>query len=168
MGIARRERERESVGVIQKKKTIKNCGFFFFFLLSFFFMKNYTVEVGPEQPQGGRTRRSIFSPDALVRVPAPHIHTLYDVLVNSAKRFPDRKGFGFRKVDKVVEEEKEVSKFINGEEVKEKKTWKYFQLSPYFYLTYREASRLTHDVGAGLVQLGLREKSKIEVFSPTK
>ncbi|KAG1628473.1 hypothetical protein G6F44_011903 [Rhizopus delemar] len=130
-------------------------------------MKNYTVEVGPEQPQGGRTRRSIFSPDALVRVPAPHIHTLYDVLVNSAKRFPDRKGFGFRKVDKAVEEEKEVSKFINGEEVKEKKTWKYFQLSPYFYLTYREASRLTHDVGAGLVQLGLREKSKIEVFSPT-
>jgi long-chain acyl-CoA synthetase len=131
-------------------------------------MKSFTVEVGPEQPQGGRTRRSIFSPESLVRVPAPHIHTLYDVLVHSAKKYSDRKGFGFRKVEKIVEEEKEVKKFVNGEEVKDKKIWKFFQLSPYFYLTYKEASRLTHDVGAGLVKLGLCEKSKIEIFSPTK
>ncbi|KAG1455480.1 hypothetical protein G6F56_007057 [Rhizopus delemar] len=130
-------------------------------------MKNFTVQVGLEQPQGGRTRRSVFSPDSLVRIPAPHIHTLYDVLSSSAKKYPDRKGFGFRKVEKVVEEEKQITKYVNGQEVKETKTWKFFQMSSYLYLTYKEASRLTHDVGSGLVHLGLREKSKIEIFSPT-
>jgi long-chain acyl-CoA synthetase len=131
-------------------------------------MKSFTVEVGPEQPNGGRIRRSIFAPEGLTRVPTHNVHTLYDVLAHSAKKYPERKGFGFRKVDKVIDEEKEVSKFVNGEEIKEKKTWKYFQLSAYNYLTYKEASRLVHDVGAGFIQLGLKEKSKIEVFSPTK
>lgn len=131
-------------------------------------MKSYTIEVGPEQPNGGRIRRSTFASEGLARVPNPHVHTLYDVLMYSAKKYPERKGFGFRKVDQIIDEEKEVSKFINGEEVKETKIWKYFQLSAYHYLTYKEASRLTHDVGAGLIHLGLREKSKIEIFSPTK
>lgn len=105
--------------------------------------------------------------EGLARVPHHNVHTLYDVLNYTSKRFPDRKGFGFRKVEKMIDEEKEVSKFINGEEVKEKKIWKYFQMSAYHYLTYKEAYRLTHDVGAGFAHLGLKEKSKIEIFSPT-
>jgi long-chain acyl-CoA synthetase len=131
-------------------------------------MKSYTIEVGPEQPNCGRTRRSTFASEGLTRVPNHNVHTLYDVLTYSAKKYPERKGFGFRKVDKMIDEEKVVTKFVNGEEVKEKKNWKYFQLSAYHYLTYKESSRLTHDVGAGLIQLGLKEKSKIEIFSPTK
>lgn len=131
-------------------------------------MKSFSIEIGPEQPNGGRIRRSVFAADGLARVPHHNVHTLYDVLNHSAKKYPESKGFGFRKVDKMIDEEKEVTKFINGEEVKEMKTWKYFQLSPYHYLTYKEASRLTHDVGAGFAHLGLKEKSKIEIFSPTK
>ncbi|KAI8092336.1 uncharacterized protein B0P05DRAFT_525842 [Gilbertella persicaria] len=130
-------------------------------------MKSFTVEIGPEQPNGGRIRRSIYAPEGLTRVPHHNVHTLYDVLTRSANKYPDRKGFGFRKVEKMIDEEKQVSKFIDGEEVKETKIWKYFQLSGYHYLSYKEASRLTHDVGAGLIQLGLKEKSKIEIFSPT-
>ncbi|CAO0797815.1 unnamed protein product [Mucor circinelloides] len=130
-------------------------------------MKQFTVEVGPEQPNGGRIRRSIFAPEGLNRVPNHNVHTLYDVLSRSATKYPERKGFGFRKVEQMVDEEKEVSKFVNREEIKQKKTWKYFQLSPYHYLTYKEASRLAHDVGAGFIQLGLKNKSKIELFSPT-
>lgn len=131
-------------------------------------MKSYTVEIGPEQPNGGRIRRSILAAEGLARVPHANVHTLYDVLSHSSKKYPERKGFGFRKTDKMIDEVKDVKKFINGEEVIEKKTWKYFQLSPYHYLTYKEASRLTHDVGAGFAHLGLKEKSKIELFSPTK
>ncbi|CEP13006.1 hypothetical protein [Parasitella parasitica] len=130
-------------------------------------MKQFTVEIGPEQPNGGRIRRSIFSPEGLCRVPTPHVHTLYDVLSRSAAKYPERKGFGFRKVEQMVDEEKEVSKFVNGEEVKQTKTWKFFQLSPYHYLSYKEASRLAHDVGAGFIRLGLSHRSKIELFSPT-
>lgn len=131
-------------------------------------MKTFSVEVGPEQPNGGRIRRSYLSPKELSQVPDPNVKTLYDVLKRSAIKYPDRRGFGFRKVEDIIEEEKQVTKIVNGEEQTETKTWKYFQLSGYHYLTYKQASRLTHDVGAGLLHLGLKEKSKIEIFSPTK
>lgn len=131
-------------------------------------MKSFTIETGPQQPNGGRIRRSAYAPEGLARVPHQHVHTLYDVLTRSASKYPNNKAFGYRKIEKMVDEEKEVTKFVNGEEVKEKKIWKYFQLSGYNYITYKEASQLTHDIGAGLIQLGLKEKSKIEVFSPTK
>ncbi|KAI8971536.1 hypothetical protein BDF20DRAFT_684545 [Mycotypha africana] len=131
-------------------------------------MKSFSTEVGPDKlNNGGRVRRSALSPESLVRVPINNVHTLYDVISHSAKKFPERQAFGYRKVEKVIEEEKEVTKYVQGEEVKEKKIWKFIQLSPYFYLTYKEAIRLVHDVGAGLINLGLKEKSKIEIFSPT-
>ncbi|KAI8974355.1 hypothetical protein BDB01DRAFT_807139 [Pilobolus umbonatus] len=130
-------------------------------------MKPSTVEVGPEQPNGGRVRRSALSPDKLLETPAYNVRTLYDVLANSAENYPDRRGFGFRKLEKMIEEEKEVKKIIDGEEVIETKKWSYFQLSQYNYFTYKEASRLCHDIGAGLIKLGLKEHDKVEIFSPT-
>ncbi|KAI8078679.1 uncharacterized protein BX664DRAFT_342473 [Halteromyces radiatus] len=130
-------------------------------------MKNFTVEVGPPQPNGGRIRRSILAPDAVVRVPDTNVHTLYDVLQNSVKKYGDRKAFGSRRLEKMVEEEKEVTKFINGVETKEKKTWKYFQLSPYEYITYKEVSDRAHAIGNGFAALGLDPKAKVEIFSGT-
>ena len=131
-------------------------------------MKSFSIEVGPDtQPNGGRTRRSILSADHLVRVPATNVHTLYDVLEHSAKNYPSRKAFGARSIEQIVEEEKEVTKVINGVETKEKKVWKYFQLSPYEFVTYKEASDRAHAIGAGFAALGLREKAKVEIFAPT-
>ncbi|KAF7731937.1 long-chain fatty acid-CoA ligase [Apophysomyces ossiformis] len=130
-------------------------------------MKNFTVEVGPEQPNGGRIRRSVLSPEGLCRIPHTNVHTLYDVLQYSSKKYGDRKAFGYRKTDKIVEEEKEVTKFVNGVETKEKKVWKYFQLSGYEYLSYKEVARQAHEIGAGFSYLGLKEKAKVEIFSPT-
>ncbi|KAG0174849.1 long-chain fatty acid-CoA ligase [Apophysomyces sp. BC1034] len=130
-------------------------------------MKNFTVEVGPEQPNGGRIRRSVLSPEGLCRIPHKNVHTLYDVLQHSSKKYGDRKAFGYRSTEKMVEEEKEVTKFINGVETKEKKVWKYFQLSSYKYLSYNEVARQAHEIGAGFSYLGLKEKAKVEIFSPT-
>ncbi|ORY94915.1 hypothetical protein BCR43DRAFT_558005 [Syncephalastrum racemosum] len=130
-------------------------------------MKSYAIEVGPEQPNGGRIRRSILAAEGVVRVPATNVHTLYDVLQHSTKKYPKRKAFGAREVEKIIEEEKEVTKVIDGVEKKEKKTWKFFQLSGYNYLTYKEASDRVHAIGAGLAALGLKEKTKIEIFAPT-
>ncbi|KAI8146982.1 hypothetical protein BJV82DRAFT_597309 [Fennellomyces sp. T-0311] len=131
-------------------------------------MKSFSIEVGPEtQPNGGRIRRSILSADNLVRVPATNVHTLYDVLEHSAKKYSNRKAFGARSIEQIIEEEKEVTKVVNGVEKKEKKVWKFFQLSPYEYVTYKEVSDRAHALGAGFAALGLREKAKVEVFAPT-
>ncbi|KAI9498840.1 hypothetical protein BDB00DRAFT_967860 [Zychaea mexicana] len=130
-------------------------------------MKNFSVEVGPEQPNGGRIRRATSSPDALVTIPDPNVRTLYDVLENSKNKYGDRRAFGFRKVEQIIEEEKEIIKVIDGVEQKTKKTWKYFQLSGYQYLSYNAASKLAHEIGAGFAHLGLTYKAKVEIFAPT-
>ncbi|ORX56993.1 acetyl-CoA synthetase-like protein [Hesseltinella vesiculosa] len=130
-------------------------------------MKTSTVETGAPQPNGGRIRRSALSPDAIVRVPASNVHTLYDVLQHSAKKYATRNAFGRRRVEKMIEEEKEVTKFIDGKETKQMKKWKYFQLSPYEYVTYAEASVLTHAIGNAFISLGLEPKAKVEIFSST-
>lgn len=48
-------------------------------------------------------------------------HIVFPVL---AEHYGDKRASGFREVVKVVEEEKEVTKTVEGKEVKEKKTWK--------------------------------------------
>ncbi|KAI9315214.1 hypothetical protein BX666DRAFT_1960409 [Dichotomocladium elegans] len=130
-------------------------------------MKTFSIEVGKDQPNATRVRRSILAADNVVRVPATDVHTLYDVFQNSVRRCGNRNAFGWRDVEQIVEEEKEVVKVVEGVEKKEKKVWKYFQLSGYQYLTYKEASDRVHDLGAGLYALGLRERAKLEIFAPT-
>ncbi|KAF7727704.1 long-chain fatty acid-CoA ligase [Apophysomyces ossiformis] len=131
-------------------------------------MKNFSIEVGPEQPTGGRIRRSaLVEEEGLVRVPDRNVHTLYEILQHSAKKYGDYPAFGYRNVEKIVEEEKEVTKFVDGVETKQKKVWKYFQLSGYKYITYAEASKRAHAIGAGFARLGLKEKAKIEIFAAT-
>jgi long-chain acyl-CoA synthetase len=131
-------------------------------------MKNHTIELGPEQPNGGRIRRNILAAEGIYRVPTPHVHTLYDVLQNSAKKFATRNAFGYRTLETMVEEEKEVSKIIDGVETKQMKKWSYFQMSGYKYITFGEAGQLVHDIGAGFKFLGLGNKAKVEIFAPTK
>lgn len=129
--------------------------------------KMFSVQVGDDVPNEGRARRSILSPNELLKSPAPFIETLYDVLQYDIKEYGDRNAFGYRKVDRIVEEQKEIIKIVAGVETKEVKTWKYFQLSKYHYYTYREVGRITRDIGAGMRKLGLEPHDKIELFAST-
>lgn len=74
-------------------------------------------------------RRCTLSPNELLTVPEAGTRTLYDSLERSARLFPTQKALGWRDTLKVHDVEKEVSKQVDGQEVKEKKTWKYFELS---------------------------------------
>ncbi|KAI8997256.1 hypothetical protein BDB01DRAFT_840661 [Pilobolus umbonatus] len=111
--------------------------------------------------------RSILAREEIVDTPAQGVHTLYDVLQYSTKRRGDMNALGYRTIEQVVSEEKEVTKVMNGEEVKQTKVWKYFQLSPYIYMTYQEMSTAAHQIGSALIHLGLTPKSKIELFAST-
>lgn len=138
------------------------------FLTHIYTMKNFTEEIGPEQSNGGRIRRCVYSPDKLVETPHDDVRTLYDVITYSANKFGKKHAFGYRKVEQVIEEEKEVVKVVNGEEQKTKKKWKYFQLSGYQYLSYLSVQKLAHEIGQGFRALGLKEHAKVEIFSATK
>lgn len=122
-----------------------------------------TDKVDGESP----IHRSVLA-EEIVDTPAQGVHTLYDVLQYCVKRRGDSDAMGYRKLEKMVSEEKEVTKVIDGVETKQTKTWKYFQMSPYHYVTYNELSKVVHDIGSGLIHYGLSPKSKIEIFAPTR
>ncbi|KAI9269343.1 hypothetical protein BY458DRAFT_510672 [Sporodiniella umbellata] len=126
-----------------------------------------SVYIGKEIAGEGQVRRSTLAVEEIVDTPAQGVHTLYDVLQYCVKRRGDKKAMGYRNLEKMISEEKEVVKVVDGVETKQKKTWNYFQLSPYQYITYEQMSDSVHHIGSGLVHLGLSVKSKVELFAPT-
>ncbi|CAO3598080.1 unnamed protein product [Absidia cylindrospora] len=126
-----------------------------------------SVAIGNAQEGQGAIRRSILAQDKLTQFPAPQVETLYDVLQHSVTQRPNHAAVGFRTLEKMIQEEKLVTKIIDGVETQQKKTWNYFQLSPYTYVSFAEMSKKVHTIGSGLAHLGLKAKSKIEIFAPT-
>ncbi|CAI2175010.1 8772_t:CDS:2 [Funneliformis geosporum] len=129
--------------------------------------KQYSIPFGPETEGETRIRRSILSPNQLLNTPVEGVNTLYDVFQYSVKTHGTKNAFGTRKVEKIIEEEKEVTKIVNGEEKKEIKKWKFFQLSSYNWINYEEAAKITSQIGAGLVKLGLQKDAKVTIFAST-
>lgn len=130
--------------------------------------KSFTVEVGPTVEGECRIRRSAMSPEVLLDSPHDNVKTLYDVILHSAKVRPNLNAIGYRKMVKIIEEEKEVTKIVGGEPVKEKKTWKYFKMSGYNWLTYKDVKHVVDSIGAGLVKFGVQPRDKITVFGATR
>ena len=131
--------------------------------------KCFTTDVGPEEVKGEtRIRRSIQAVDKLMDSPSSDIKTLYDVIQYSAKVRPNLNAIGYRKIVKMIEEQKEITKMVGGEPVKEKKTWKYFKLSGYHYLTYKDTKAVIDSIGSGLRKWGVEPKEKITVFGATR
>ncbi len=68
---------------------------------------------------------------------------------------------------RIVEEQKNVTKMVAGVEKTELKTWKFFELSGYEWLTNAEILEKTHQIGSGLRVLGLKPGMKLTIFAPT-
>ncbi|KAF1803842.1 hypothetical protein V8B55DRAFT_1509200 [Mucor lusitanicus] len=126
-----------------------------------------STTVGSKSEGESFVHRSVLAQDEIVDTPAQGVHTLYDVLQYSVKRRGDKQAMGFRRLEKMVSEDKEVTKVVDGVETKQIKTWKYFQLSAYHYITYNELSDMVHEIGSGLLHYGLAAQSRIEIFAPT-
>ncbi|CAO3700481.1 unnamed protein product [Rhizopus stolonifer] len=112
-------------------------------------------------------RRSILSPNALMKTPAKGVETLYDVLQYATESFKDRKGFSYRKLEDTIVEKKELKTIIHGVEQQTEKTWTYFQLSGYHHYTYQQAADITQTLGAGLRKLGLNKGDKVQISAST-
>ncbi|ORY46054.1 long-chain-fatty-acid-CoA ligase [Rhizoclosmatium globosum] len=116
----------------------------------------------------GAIRRSILSPKELTARPAEGINTVYDILVSSGKKYANKDALGARRIVDTIKEQKEVTKKIpGGGEVKEMKTWTYFELSPYSWMTFGEVKSLALTYGSGLRALGLNPTDKMTVYAET-
>ncbi|KAJ3098327.1 long-chain fatty acid-CoA ligase [Physocladia obscura] len=76
----------------------------------------------------------------LTTTPAPGINTVYDIIERGFSTRGSVEAFGQRRVVQIVEEAKLVTKKLpGGGQVQETKTWKYFELSPFEWLTWSQA-----------------------------
>ncbi|KAI7864480.1 hypothetical protein BDF14DRAFT_1833687 [Spinellus fusiger] len=127
----------------------------------------YSVEVSTAVPGETAIRRSILSPNELIKTPAKGVETLYDILQYSASHYKNNHVFGYREIEDTIVEEKMVSKYVEGVEKIEKKTWTYLQLSSYKYYTFQEALEIATHLGSGLRKIGMKKGDRLQISAST-
>jgi len=128
-----------------------------------------SVDIGPPAPQGeSRVRRLEKTKDTIVNCPTEGIKTVHDVLVYASREHGERNAYGYRDIIDTVEEQKEVTKTVGGKEVKETKTWKYFQLSDYKYISYLEFKNNVSEVSRGLLKLDMKKGDVFNIYAQTR
>jgi long-chain acyl-CoA synthetase len=114
--------------------------------------------------------------------------TVYDVIQRCNRVFPDQPALGTRDTLHIHEEETEVKKTIKGKESTEKKKvcsfppyevgvvplrrnaaeqWKYFELSDYKYMSYKELAEVVQHVASGLAAAGISKGDYLNLYSQT-
>lgn len=128
-----------------------------------------SVEVEKEtKPGETRTRRNAATADRLVTQPLEGIDTVYDIILYAARVHGNKNALGWRDIVNVHEEQKDVKKVVDGKEVTEKKTWKYFELSHYKYLNYIQVKEAACEIAQGLVDLGVGKGEVFNVYAATR
>lgn len=123
-----------------------------------------------KEPAGSHesgTRRASFAAEKLLTEPYPGINTVPDVLDYAARTHGDAPAMGKRDIVDIVEEEKEVTKTINGKEEKQIKKWKYFKLGPFQWLNYIEVRDACYEIAKGLVELGIAKDEIWNTYAAT-
>lgn len=126
--------------------------------------------VSPEEDTKSPVLRNSRTTKQLSASPiiAPELKTLVDSLEYAAKTYPNAPALGQRPLIKVHEEEKEITKNVNGEEKKETKKWKFFEMGDYEFWTYSQLKEKAYKLGAALTTVGLKEHDRLAIFNSTR
>ncbi|GLB35700.1 putative AMP-binding enzyme [Lyophyllum shimeji] len=127
-----------------------------------------SVEVAPPaNANEGPTRRLAIACEALVTQPSEGVETVFDVLQYAARTHGSSRAVGWRDVVRTHEEQKEVKKVVDGKVVTETKTWKYFELSDYKYISFVEFERMVADLAHALLDLGFESNHIFNIYAQT-
>jgi long-chain acyl-CoA synthetase len=98
-----------------------------------------------------KPRRSVKSPspNELTTTPGPDVRTATDIIQYASKNYGNRELIGSRSLVKVHSEEKTLMK--DGKETK--KTWQYFEMSDYKWLSAGEFGQIVGEIGSGIASL---------------
>lgn len=127
-----------------------------------------SVEVVPPTEGQSGIRRTAISKDKLVTQPIEGVNTVYDVVEYAARTHGSRNALGWRDIIRIHEEEKEITKTVEGKEVTEKKKWKYFELSDYKYHTYLDVKEIVSEIARGFLELGIAPDEVFNVYAQTR
>jgi long-chain acyl-CoA synthetase len=116
---------------------------------------------------GSPVRRLAITADNLVTQPFEGIDIIPDVIDYAARTHGMKDAVGWRDIVDIHEEEKEVKKMVNGKEVTEKKTWKYFQLSDYKYLNFLDVQERVSALARGLIHHQIARDDIFNIYAQT-
>lgn len=134
-------------------------------------MKQYSVEVAPpaNKHETGERRNVKVAKKALDRPLGMKCSTVYEFALECFNKQKSMNAMGYRETIEIHEETKLVDKKVDGKFTKVEKKWMYFEMSPYKYDTFNDLLTILHDIGRGLVKLGLKPASddKLHIFAST-
>ncbi|KAG1807857.1 long-chain-fatty-acid-CoA-ligase [Suillus subaureus] len=116
---------------------------------------------------GNPVRRLAITSDNLVTQPFEGIDIIPDVIDYAARTHGMKDAVGWRDIIDIHEEQKEVKKMVNGKEITEKKTWKYFQLSDYKYLSFLDVQERVSALARGLVHHQITKDDIFNIYAQT-
>lgn len=117
---------------------------------------------------GSPVRRLAITADNLVTQPFEGIDIIPDVIDYAARTHGTKDAVGWRDIVGIHEEEKEVTKTVNGKEVTEKKIWKYFQLSDYKYLSFLDVQERVSALARGLLHHQITKEDIFNIYAQTR
>ncbi|TBU40745.1 long-chain-fatty-acid-CoA-ligase [Dichomitus squalens] len=126
-----------------------------------------SAELGEKVDGQTRVRRLALTKDKLVTQPLDGIETVPDILDYAARTHGTKDSFGWRDIVAVHEEKKDVKKVVGGKEVTETKTWKYFELSDYKYLSFVQVKEAALEVAGGLLKLDVKKTDVFNIYAAT-
>ncbi|KAH9911324.1 long-chain-fatty-acid-CoA-ligase [Epithele typhae] len=126
-----------------------------------------SVELGDSAPGMARIRRLRMTKDALVTKPMDGIDTVVDILDYGARTHGTKDSYGTRDIVDIIEEKKEVTKNVGGTPVTETKTWKYFHLSDYKYISFLQVQEAAREVAGALLKLGVTKEDIFNIYAAT-
>ncbi|KAG6844299.1 hypothetical protein H0H87_008031 [Tephrocybe sp. NHM501043] len=103
----------------------------------------------------------------LVTQPTEGVDTVFDVLRYAARVHGTHRALGWRDVVKIHEERKEITKTVNEMTLVETKTWKYFELSEYKYLSFVEFESMVVRTANALLDLGFTANHILNIYAQT-
>lgn len=129
----------------------------------------FSLEVPGCKRVDGETipRRNAKYVDKLLSVPEEGVNTLFDILILVRERFSDADGVGWRTLIQTHNEVKRVEKIVAGKKTTVEKTWTFFEMGDFKYLSFRQYVDLTMQLGAGLRHLGLQSNDRLHIFAST-
>lgn len=129
----------------------------------------FSLEVPGQTPVEGETpvRRIPTAINGLLTKPNNEITTVFDLVHASVNKFGNAKCMGSRKLVRTHQDKKMIKKMVNGEEREVEKSWTFFEMSPYEYISYVDYERMTHQLGAGLRKLGLVKDDRVHIYAAT-
>lgn len=134
-------------------------------------VEQYSVIVGKaeNEHETAPRRNSRFKKAPLVRPIGMKCNTVYEFLVEIFNKNKSGQAMGWRDTIDIHEEIKIINKVIDGKNIPTEKTWLYYEMSPYKYNSYNELMDIMHDIGRGLVKMGLKPQSedKLHIFAST-